>query len=148
MKEKELVHSIHYYFMAVLRLRQNLKQRVQRKLIDLGYEDITLEMTQVLYYLHFDAEGEANQQEIADNIGKNKSSLTSLIDNLSKREMIKRNINPKNRRNNIITLTKKGKKFMEEFLPVVYKTYNTSKLSMTLKDINNLTQTLNSFIEI
>lgn len=147
MNEQELVQTMHYYFNAVLRLRQNMRQRIQKKLTEHGYNDITLEMTQVLYFLSFSAKnGEANQQEIANKIGKNKSSLTSLINNLVKREMVERRGNPQNRRNNIISLTLKGKQFIHDLYPDVYKTYDISKISLTLEDIRSLTNTLNAII--
>ena len=46
----EYAQVMHHYFNAVLKLRQNLRQRVQKQLIEHGHADITLEMTQVLYF--------------------------------------------------------------------------------------------------
>lgn len=148
MKDLEYARVMHYYFNAVLKLRQDLRQRVQKKLIEHGHADITLEMTQVLYFLSFSTEkGEANQQEIADGIAKNKSSLTSLIDNLLKRDMLERRINPENRRNNIISLTEKAKQFVQDLYPDVYQTYDIKKIQLSLEDIQALTKTLNLIIE-
>ncbi|WP_051959907.1 MarR family winged helix-turn-helix transcriptional regulator [Sphingobacterium sp. SG20118] len=143
----EYAQVMHHYFNAVLKLRQNLRQRVQKQLIEHGHADITLEMTQVLYFLSISTEsGEANQQEIADGLGKNKSSLTSLIDNLLKRDMLVRRINPENRRTNIISLTEKAKQFVADLYPDVYQTYDIEKIALDIEDIKALTKTLNAIM--
>ncbi len=50
--------------------------------------DLTFEMLQVLMHL-WEREG-VNQQELADLLLKDKASLTYLIDNLSKRKLVRR----------------------------------------------------------
>ncbi|PUZ24652.1 DNA-binding transcriptional regulator, MarR family [Chitinophaga costaii] len=147
MDDQQLVKTMHYFFNAVLKLRQDLRQRMQKKLVERGYSDITFEMMQVLYFLRFLAQkGEANQQEIADETGKNKATLTSLITNLLKRDMIERKTNPDNRRNNIIGLSAKGHQFILDLYPDVYKTYDINKIPLSMDDILSLTNTLNTII--
>ena len=148
MEDQELVKTMHFFFNAILRLRQDMRQRINNKLKEHGYSDITLEMTQVMYYLRYRAyDGHASQQEIADRIGKNKSSLTSLINNLVKRNMVERRTDPASRRNNIISLRPKGREFMYKLYPTVYKTYDIAKLSLSLDDIQKMTETMNRIIE-
>lgn len=147
MEEKDFALIMHRYFEAILRIRQDLRQRVQKHLIEMGYADITLEMSQVLYSLK-SMGGTANQQLIADTLSKNKSSITSLVDNLIKREMVEKCMNPDDRRNNIITLSAKGEQFMKVFYPAVYRSYDIGKISLTLKDIQTLTDTLNQIMDL
>ena len=148
MLNNEYTQAMHGYFNAVLRMRQDLRQRVQRKLSEYGHADITMEMTQVLYYIHFIAkEQKTNQQDIADRTGKNKASVTSLIDNLVKRNLVERKTDPKDRRSNIITLTEEGLKFVEEIYDKVYKTFDITKSSISLEQLNKMTTMMESLME-
>lgn len=143
--EGDFSSVMHYYFNTILRIRRDLRARVQQHLIQSGYADVTLEMSQVIYSL-WELGGQANQQEIANIVGKNKSSITSLVDNLVKRQMVRREMDPADRRNNIITLTDKARVFMADFYPKVYKTYDITKAGMTLADVRHLTEMLNKIM--
>lgn len=138
---------MHEFFLTILQARQELRKRIESHLGGKGYEGLTLEMTQVIFSV-WATGGSANQQEIAFRLGKNKSSITSLIDNLVKREMITRETNPDNRRNNIIKLSPKGEDFVSELYPTVYRTYDIDKIPMTLDQIQQLTNTLKQIIEL
>ncbi|PZP52554.1 MAG: hypothetical protein DI598_00535 [Pseudopedobacter saltans] len=143
----QFAQVMHEFFLTILQARQELLKRIELHLGGKGYEGLTLEMTQVIFSV-WSMGGAANQQEIAYRLGKNKSSITSLIDNLVKREMITRETNPDNRRNNIIKLSEKGEDFVSELYPTVYRTYDIDKISMTLDQIQQLTNTLKQIIEL
>lgn len=145
MKIKGFEIAMHNYFGVILRTRQDLRNRVQKMLENNGYFDITLEMSQLLYCLR-SLGGTANQQELADKIGKNKSSITSLIENLRKREMIVRKTDPTDRRNNLISFTDKGEAFITEFYPEVYRTYDIDKMNISLDEIVKITEILEKLI--
>lgn len=99
-----------------------MKQFIQRKVREHGI-DLTYEMLQVLTVLW--RKGEMNQQDIADNIQKNKASLTSLLDNLAKRGLVQRSEDPTDRRNKIISVTPLGMEYKERFQPVFDEFYET-----------------------
>ncbi|WP_447640682.1 MULTISPECIES: MarR family winged helix-turn-helix transcriptional regulator [Chitinophagaceae] len=146
-QQDEFAQVMHEFFITILRARQDLRKRVENHLIGNGYEGITLEMTQVIFCL-WTMDGSGNQQEIADRVSKNKSSITSLIDNLAKREMVTREMDPNDRRNNIIRLSKKGEAFIKEFYPTVYRTYEVDKIPLSLAQVQHLTNTLKKIIEL
>lgn len=147
MKRKdEFAEVMHAFFLTILKARQDLRKRVETHLIGNGYDDMTLEMTQVIFCLS-SLNGSANQQEIADRLSKNKSSVTSLIDNLGKRGMLTREVDPNDRRNNIIRLSQKGNDFIQEFYPTVYCTYELDKIPLSLAQMQELTDTLKKIIE-
>ncbi len=146
-KDAEFSTTMHLYFNTILKIRRDLRYRVQQHLTKSGYADITLEMSQVIYSL-WECGGKANQQEIANIINKNKSSVTSLVDNLVKRNMVTKEMDSSNRRNNIISLSEKAKVFMLDFYPQVYKTYDLAKGGMTLDDIRYITKMLNKIMEL
>jgi DNA-binding MarR family transcriptional regulator len=72
---------------SILNIRGGMKIYVQRKIRDDRF-NLTYEMVQVLGTLWL--KGSMNQQQIADRIQKNKSSLTPLLNNLAKRGLILR----------------------------------------------------------
>ena len=148
MKEDAYTEAIHAYFNAVLRLRQVFRQKVQKELTELGYSDISMEMSQVLYYIHFMAKDrKSNQQDIANRTGKNKSSVTALIDNLVKKGLIDRSVDPNNRRNNIISLTAAGLAFVEEIYDKVYGAFALSKANTSIREITEMTAVMENLME-
>lgn len=79
--------------------------------------DLTFEMLQVLACL-WTKDG-INQQEIANITVKDKASMTYLIDNLAKRDLLYREEDEQDRRNKRIFLSKKGKAMQAEMQPVI-----------------------------
>ena len=86
--------------------------------------DLTTEMTQVLRYLW--AHDHVNQQEIANAVNRDKASLTSLLDNLERRELVERQADSHDRRSNRIVLTSKGRALEHEVAPLVQEMYSVA----------------------
>lgn len=76
---------------SMAEMRHHLRQFMQLKIKEQEL-DITYELLETVMYLNR-LDG-AKQQEIADIMIKDKSSMTYLIDNLVKREMLIATINP------------------------------------------------------
>ena len=121
---------------AILNIRIAMKQYVQRRIRD-DKLDLTYEMVQVLAVLW--RKGEINQQEIADRVQKNKASLTSLLDNLAKRNLIIRNEDPSDRRNKIISLTDSGKEYKKQLEPLLNGFYETLTKDLPRQEMNKIT---------
>ncbi|WP_440134649.1 MarR family winged helix-turn-helix transcriptional regulator [Chitinophaga sancti] len=83
-------------------LRQYISVRIREEEID-----ITFELLEILAYLY--KKDGVNQQEIADLMLKDKSSMTYQIDGLVKRDLVRRMEDENDRRNKLIFLTEKGK---------------------------------------
>ena len=144
---QEYSQTMHFYFNSLLKMRQYLRKQVQSKLAEFGHADVTLEMTQILYYIHFIAKNQqTNQKDIAERTGKNKSSVTSLINNLEKRNLIKREINPESRRSNIISLTSEGLQFVEDIYDNVYKTFDLEAAEVSLLDLQKSTELMDKLM--
>jgi DNA-binding MarR family transcriptional regulator len=123
---------------SILNVRLGMKQFIQRKIREHKI-DLTYEMLQVLAVLW--RKGEMNQQDIADNIQKNKASLTSLLDNLEKRGLVMRSEDPSDRRNKIISLTPLGIDYKEQFLPIFdafYEAFSKDLPKEKLREIGTL----------
>lgn len=117
-------------------LRDQLRQFMQKKFKENNI-DLTYEMHQIMASL-WRKDG-IKQQELADRTLKDKASMTFLIDNLSKRELVKRVEDPNDRRNKLIYLTPKGKQMGKKVEPWV-----TELFTMAGKGFD--VSTLRSFI--
>jgi len=132
---------IKRYIDAVVTMRNAIKQYFLQKIRASEISDLTYEMFQVLAYLWM--KNEVNQQDIADAVQKNKASITPLIDNLSKRGLVTRTLNPDNRRNNLISLTEKGKQYESIFTPFQEEFFQLLLTESSLTEIKQTTNTLN-----
>lgn len=94
------------------RATESINNRLARHLAD---ENLTVSQFGILEaLLHI---GPQNQKELGRKILKSGGNITLVIDNLEKRNLATRKTDPRDRRAVIIELTKKGKKFIEEFFP-------------------------------
>ncbi|GGB21198.1 hypothetical protein GCM10011511_51200 [Puia dinghuensis] len=110
---------------AIINVRQAIKQLAMQKLRELHDREISYEMLQVMLVLW--KKHQINQQEVADTVQKNKASLTPLIDNLVGKGLVTRSEDPVDRRNKIITLTKKGQDYRKKFTPMINDIYRLVK---------------------
>ena len=85
---------------------------------------LTYEMLQVMGCL-WKKDG-INQQEITIITVKDKASMTYLIDNLTKRNLVKRQEDINDRRNKLIFLTEQGKKLKIKIQPFIDEMYQAS----------------------
>jgi DNA-binding MarR family transcriptional regulator len=86
--------------------------------------DITFEMLQILMKLW--NEDRVNQQELANFTFKDKASLTYLIDNLSKRDLVERQEDANDRRNKLIVLKPEGRKLKNIIMPWIDEMYTVA----------------------
>nr|WP_068892701.1 MarR family transcriptional regulator [Pedobacter panaciterrae] len=122
---------------AVIEMRSRSRQFIQARIKE-NQLNITYEMLEVLMCL-WEKDG-INQQEIADNIIKEKASMTYLLDNLVKRNLVNRMPDGNDRRNNLIHLTTQGKDLQEKLLPWAMEMYTAASKDLTLEDIIASTQ--------
>lgn len=116
----------------VIALRVAIKQFYFQRVKDLNL-DVTYEMVQVLAVLW--RENEVNQQDIADAVQKSKASVTPLIDNLCKRDLVERIPDQNDRRNNKIVVTQKGREYQTKLEPVQKELYDLIRKKSQIKDI-------------
>jgi len=128
---------------AILLLRREMQRFVQNKIRE-DQLDLTYEMVRVLAVLW--RKGNMNQQEIADKLQKNKSSLTSLLDNLAKRDLIIRTEDTADRRNKIISLTKTGQDYEEQIKPILEDFYQTLEKKICPADLQGAIALLNHML--
>ena len=75
------------------------------------------------------------QQEIADSIHKDKTSLTYLIDNLTRRGLLERKEDSTDRRNKIIVLTEKGKQLQTLIEPWIEELFDSAVVHVSKEEL-------------
>ena len=98
-----------------------IARRLQKKFNSAGLK-ITIEQWSVLYHL-WKQDG-LSQQELCNATFRDKPSITRLVDNLEKLQLVKRVASAEDRRINRICLTKTGLKLQEQSMMLAEATLN------------------------
>lgn len=121
---------------------------LSRRLKDNGI-DMTIEQFKVMVVLW--KEKSSTQQNIADFVGKDKTSVTRLIAGLEKRSLIQRTSDKSDKRCNLVTLTAQGIALETPTMAVlsdasafVHKNIDPKELEITLRVLQTMCQTLNT----
>ncbi len=128
----------------ITRVNLAFKQHIQLKLRQNNI-DLTFEMLSVLSCL-WEQDG-INQQEIANITVKDKASMTYLLDNLTKRELVYRQEDDTDRRNKKVYLTGKGKDLRVQIKPWVTEMFGMVGNNLPADSVKSLTQTLEKIRE-
>jgi MarR family 2-MHQ and catechol resistance regulon transcriptional repressor len=99
-------------YVKLMRATESLTARAHRQLSTLGLTFSQFGVLEALYHL-----GPMSQSEIGQKILRSSGNMTMVIDNLEKRELVRRERNRTDRRFFIIHLTDKGKKLISSIFP-------------------------------
>ena len=105
----------------------SIARRLQKKFNMAGL-NITIEQWSVLYHL-WKQEG-ISQQELCNATFRDKPSITRLVDNLEKLNLVKRVASENDRRINLIYLTKQAQKLQEETMALADETLNEALITV------------------
>ncbi len=105
----------------------SIARRLQKKFNTAGL-NITIEQWSVLYHL-WKQEG-ISQQELCNATFRDKPSITRLVDNLEKLNLVKRVASENDRRINLIYLTKQAQKLQEETMALADETLNEALITV------------------
>lgn len=98
-----------------------IARRLQKKLNAAGI-NLTIEQWSVLYHLW--KEDGKSQQELCSATFRDKPSITRLVDNLEKLNLVKRVSHDRDRRVNKVFLTKQAQKLQDETMQLAEETLN------------------------
>ena len=98
-----------------------IARRLQKKFNAAGL-NLTIEQWSVLYHL-WKQEG-ISQQELCNATFRDKPSITRLVDNLERQNLVKRVASETDRRINLIYLTRQAQKLQEESMMLAEETLN------------------------
>jgi len=128
---------------AMNELRNQVRQFIQVKIREHNI-NITFEMLEVMSTL-WRKDG-VNQQELADLTLRDKSSMTYLIDNLVKRQLVKRTEDAHDRRNKLIFLTDEGIALKDQLYPWVADVYAAAAGEIDMEELQKGIMLVNQMI--
>ena len=103
----------------IKRTSRNFRKRLNRSFAKAGH-DVTTEQWRILRCLQYQ-DGQ-RQQDLADVVHKDKTSITRIIDSMEKRDLVVRIPDRLDRRQKLIYLTNKGKRLQEELMQIAQTT--------------------------
>lgn len=124
--EKEKVRQL---LIQITKVQTSFRAKVQSKLNTM-HLNVTFEMLQVMVNLW--REDGINQQELSRRLLKDKSSLSYVLNNLEKRELIYRKEDVSDKRNKLLIVTSKGLELKATFDPAISEIYK--ELAIELKE--------------
>ena len=110
-----------------------IARRLQKKFNNASL-NLTIEQWSVLYHL-WKGDGKS-QQELCNATFRDKPSITRLVDNLEKLQLVKRVASENDRRINKIYLTKQGLKLQEETMQLAEQTLNDALDGVPADQVN------------
>ena len=110
-----------------------IARNLQKKFNAAGLK-ITIEQWSVLYHLW--KEDGISQQELCNATFRDKPSITRLVDNLEKLQLVKRVASENDRRINKIHLTKQALKLQEQTMELAEETLNDALSGVPANQIN------------
>jgi len=99
-------------FINFMRAANSVSSRLSRLLAEHRLTMSQFGALEALYHL-----GPLTQNELAKKLLKTSGNITMVVDNLEKRDLVKRVRSPEDRRSVSVTLTKNGRKFIESIFP-------------------------------
>ena len=114
-------------------------RRLQKNFRQEGVE-ITIEQWSVLYHLW--KKNGMSQQELCNATFRDKPSITRLLDNLEKQQLVRRVPSPTDRRLNLIQLTEAAKQLQEKTMALASTTLNEALEGVSAEDIERAKRVL------
>ncbi|MBC7720762.1 MAG: MarR family transcriptional regulator [Pedobacter sp.] len=108
-------------------------RRLQKNFRNAGLE-ITIEQWSILYHLW--KEDCLSQQELCNRTFRDKPSITRLIDNLEKQNLVKRMPSQTDRRINLVCLTDNAKILQQQTIDLANQTMNESLIGIEKEEID------------
>ena len=110
-----------------------IARRLQKKFNNAGL-NLTIEQWSVLYHL-WKQEG-MSQQQLCNATFRDKPSITRLVDNLEKLDLVKRVASESDRRINLIYLTKQALKLQEQSMILAEQTLNEALETVPVEKVD------------
>ena len=150
MKPDQKSEHVAEFCKSIFELRYRLRRMFQIKLKEAGMS-ISFEVLEVMSILH--RQDGVNQQELADLLFKDKSSMTYLIDNMVKAGWVLRKEDDSDRRNKLIFLTDEAHQLKKTLRPMAIECYsllaegiNEEEIKESLKMVSKMNNSLSDFI--
>jgi len=120
--------------MVVGQMMHEMLRVLKKRDIEQAEVILSIEQHAVLHILS-KRESDVILKEMAEAMGKDKSSILRIIDVLEKKELVRRAIDPKDRRKKYLMVTKKGEQVIELFLEIEAELRTELKEGLTKEDM-------------
>ncbi len=124
----------------ISKIREKVNKLIISEMVQNGVEGIVTSHGDIIYALYTNKK--MTMAEIAEKIGKDKSTVTALIDKLVKLEYVAKERNEQDTRVTYVTLTAKGKELEPIFESISAKILNVFYQGISEKEKEELTQIL------
>ncbi len=125
------------------RVKREMTRMLTRNLQEMGGE-ITAEQYRLLILLW--KEGGLNQQYIADIYGKDKTSITRMLQTMERQGWITRTPDEEDKRNNKLFITREGLAVREKFFPALQKVITEAEVAVNAEDMEQCKEVLRKVI--
>jgi len=114
-----------YIVYFVSKTKKNMMRFIERKLLEKGLDTLVPSYGNILTVL-YDHGGELSMKEIGELIGKEKSTITAIVNKLEKLGYVKKQKSEEDRRVTFVCVTAKGREIEETFNEISDEVYNTA----------------------
>ncbi len=132
------------YGFLLTKCTQTLHRQLNRNFISNGF-DITIEQWSILICLH--SCETKSQYELAEMTYKDKVSVTKIVDNLEKRNLVYRALDKNDRRRKKIFLTEEGKNLIPKLRKIAISTLQEGFADINSEDIESFKKVLSKVVE-
>lgn len=112
--------------------------------ISYAIKDITVDQALVLLFI--DKNPEMSQSELSRLVFKDYASITRIIELMVKKGYLSREVNPKDRRRSILSITKKGKGAIKSLEPIILYNREMALKGLEIKQLKELQKSLDTII--
>ncbi|MCK8823829.1 MarR family winged helix-turn-helix transcriptional regulator [Fuchsiella alkaliacetigena] len=130
-----------YTIFFISKIRKKAGKFIENELKRHGINDLAHSHGSILSVLYKN-NGKLKMKDIAELIGKDKSTVTQLVNKLSKREYIKKQKSEEDRRITYIALTEKGKNIQTTFDSISQKLIKTAYEGFTEEETEDFLRLL------
>ena len=125
----DINENLSYLLTRVVRASIN---RLQKSFVA-AEQDVTVEQWMLLVLLWI-RDGQ-HQQQLADTLGKDRTTVTRLIDGLEKQNLLIRIPDTENQRQKLIYLTHKGRELEQALMPLEYENTMRQEFGIVAEDL-------------
>ncbi len=129
--KKPITFLQHEALLNVYYTASCLKKKADQFFAPFSLTDVQFNLMMLVRYQSGDEEG-LSQAQLSSMMLVNRANITSLVDRMEKAGMVERTDSPTDRRYNIVRLTAKGRKLLDEVEPLYAK--EVRKVMAVLKD--------------
>lgn len=126
-------------------MQSSYRQAIQKKLKEFNI-DLTFEMLQIMKCLY--RKDRVNQQELANQTFKDKSSLSYLLNNMEKRQLVERVEDDVDKRNKLVVLTDEGQALHEQIKLLIETVYSKVEQEIDMQKLQLCTNYMKELSEI